>query len=233
MAHRAARLALILAAAILSAAVLFTSAARAQEFVTAKGKLSDEDFYRLVACAAPAGGECQKPLVRWSARDARNLTIGLVQVDPDYPGDVAAKVESMLDQTLAELNGSGANLRLRRAGPGVTPDISLHLLDLPRTSPVAGTGLPWFDGNPLNMARMQAGWRNDDGSIFICAVAFSREVRVRAVQRILLEEITQCLGLMTDVRGGYYESRSIFSEDGIEAMTLTGQDLMALRRHYP
>jgi hypothetical protein len=222
-------LALTLAAVLCAAA----GTSVAQEYVTARGKLSDDDFYRLVACAAPPGEACQKPFVRWAPADARDLTIRLVQVDPGYPGNVAEKVEAMLDRTLAELNGSGANLRLRRVAPGVTPDISLHLLDLPMGSMVAGTGLTWFDGNPLTTARMQAGWRNDDGSIFICAVAFSRDVEVRAVQRILLEEITQCLGLMTDVRGGHYESRSIFSEDGMQAKTLKGQDLMALRRHYP
>lgn len=218
--------------AIAAAMIAATGAAFAQEYVIAKGKLSDEDFYRLVACAAPAGGECQKPFVRWRKSAARDLTIGIVQVDPGYPDGVSTKVTGLLDQTLAELNGSGAKLRLRQEEPGVKPDISIHLLDLPRNSTISGTGLPWFDGNPLSMARMQMGWRND-GSIFTCAVALSRDVPPKAVQRILLEEITQCLGLMTDVSGGYYESRSIFSEDGMQATTLKGQDLMALRRHYP
>ncbi len=228
MVRRAAHFALVLAATLYLAA----GHVRAQEYVIAKGKLSDDDFYRLVACAAPAAGDCQKPFVRWSPSDARDLTVSLVQVDPDYPKRVSARVVDLLDGTLSELNGSGANLRLRRVAPDVTPDISLHLLDLPRNSKISGTGLPWFDGNPLSMARMQLGWRND-GSIFICAVAFSRDVSPKAVQRILLEEITQCLGLMTDIRGSYYASRSIFSEDGMQATTLKGQDLMALRRHYP
>jgi Protein of unknown function (DUF2927) len=228
MVRHAAHFALILATTLCLAA----GHVRAQEFVIAKGKLSDDDFYRLVACAAPAAGECQKPFVRWAPSDARDLTVSLVQVDPDYPERISARVTELLDETLSELNESGANLRLRRVAPDVTPDISLHLLDLPQNSKVSGTGLPWFDGNPLSVARMQLGWRND-GTIFICAVAFSRDVAPKAVRRVLLEEITQCLGLMTDVRGGYYESRSIFSEDGVQSSTLKGQDLMALRRHYP
>jgi hypothetical protein len=220
--------ALTLAALLCAAA----GTAMAQEYVTAKGKLSDEDFYRLVACAAPPGGACQKPFVRWAPADARDLTIRLVQVDPDYPDKVRAEVEARLDKTLAELNGAGADLRLRRVAPGVTPDISLFLLDLPRDTAVAGTGLPWFDGNPLQAARMQMGWR-DDGTAFVCAIALSRDVTPRAVRRLLIEEITQCLGLMTDVGGSYYADRSIFSEEGRRADRLQGQDLMALRRHYP
>ncbi len=39
--------------------------AHAQEFLNRDTALSDDDFYRLVACAAPVNGECGKPFVRW------------------------------------------------------------------------------------------------------------------------------------------------------------------------
>lgn len=217
---------------LLLAGLLAAQAAPAQEFVTAKGLLSDDDFYRLVACAAPPGGECQKPFVRWSPRDARDLTIALVQIDDGYPAAISAKMEAALDRALDEVNGAGASLHLRRAEPGETPRITLHLLDRPRDSGVAGTGLPWFDGNPMGVARMQMGWR-DDGTAFVCAIAFSRDVRPGALRRIVLEELVQCLGLMTDIGGATYETRSIFSETGIQMERLQGQDLAALRRHYP
>jgi hypothetical protein len=211
---------------------LLADVATAQEYVTAKGKLSDEDFYRLVACAAPPGGACQKPFVRWSPTDARDLTVRVVQVDTGYPAKVSAKVEATLDIALRDLNTSGANLRLRRIAEGLTPDISIHLLNLPRDAPVAGTGMPWFDGNVMQAARFQLGW-HDDGTAFICGIALSRDVAVEGLRRILLEELTQCLGLMTDVGGRYYAARSIFSEDGARMDRLQGQDLAALLRHYP
>lgn len=216
----------------LLAAGLVAGAASAQEFVTAKDLLSDEDFYRLVACAAPPVGDCQKPLVRWEPSDAKALTVGIVQIDDGYPSGRAAKAEAALDAALGEVNGSGAALRLSRPETGRTPHIRVFLLDLPRGSRVAGTDLPWFDGQPLATARMQAGWR-DDGSLFVCAIAVSRDAGPGDLKRIMLEELVQCLGLMTDIGGRAYESRSIFSESSGLMDRLQGQDLAALRRHYP
>jgi hypothetical protein len=211
---------------------LLATASAAQDFVTVKGTLSDEDFYRLVACAAPPGGACQKRFIRWSARDAQDLTVRIVQIDEGYPTRISARTEAALDTAVEALNASGANLRLRRVAPGVKPDISLHLLNLAHDSAISGTGLPWFDGNPLGNARYQLGW-HDDGTAFVCAIALSRDVEAPALRRVMLEELTQCLGLMTDIGGSAYEDRSIFSETGRQMDRLQGQDLAALRRHYP
>lgn len=212
--------------------VLTANLADAQEFVTAKGRLSDEDFYRLVACAAPPGGACQKPFVRWSARGAQDLKVRIVQIDEGYPTGVSAKAEAALDTAIEALNGTGANLRLRRIARGAKPDISVHLLNQPHDTAISGTGLPWFDGNPLENARFQLGW-HDDGTAFVCAIALSRDVEARVLRRVMLEELTQCLGLMTDIGGRAYEGRSIFSETSGQMDRLQGQDLAALRRHYP
>ena len=38
--------------------------AAAQDFVDTNGPLSDEAFYRLVACAAPPNEECAKPFYK-------------------------------------------------------------------------------------------------------------------------------------------------------------------------
>lgn len=203
----------------------------AQDFVPVTGALSDEDFYRAVACAAPPGGDCQKRFVRWSRREARDLSIRIVAVDDGYPGRLGQKFAETLETTIDSVNGAGANLQLRRAAEDETPDIRIFLLDLPPTADVRGTGLPWLDGNPLQTARFQLNWRND-GTIIECAIAVSRDVRSSLVQRILLEEITQCLGLVTDIGGSHYETRSIYSETG-DVNRMGPQDLMALRRHYP
>lgn len=211
---------------------LIAGMAQGQEYVTAKGKLSDDDFYRLVACAAPPGGACQKPFVRWSQRDARNLSVGIIRVDDAYPARLQAKIDGTLDQTLSDLNTAGANLRLGRAASGSTPDIRILMLDLPRNATISGSGLPWLDGNTIGVARAQMGWR-DDATLIECAVAISRDAKLGEITRILIEEITQCLGLTTDIGGSYYERRSIFSETSNSTVRLGQQDIMALRRHYP
>lgn len=50
----------------------------------------------------------------------------------------------------------------------------------------------------------------------------------------MLEEITQALGLITDIQNPYYRNRSIMSQDSDNSLkTLGEQDKLALMRHYP
>ena len=92
------------------------------------------------------------------------------------------------------------------------------------------TGVPGLDGALLPLGRVAL--RARDGDIREALIAVSAFTRRREIASILLEEITQGLGLMTDIRGPGY-ARSVFSEDGNSTTRLTGQDAMALRRHYP
>jgi hypothetical protein len=209
---------------------LTTGLAQAQEFITARSALSDEDFYRLVSCAAPPSGDCQKPVVRWSRRDAKDVSVRIVQIADGYPTRLAAMIENGLDGTIAELNAAGANLRVSRAV--ADPDIGIHLLDMPAGGTVKGTGLVPLDGTVIETARAQIWWRGNQ-TLINCEIVYSRDVRQADVANLLLEEITQCMGLTTDIGGRYYERRSIFSQTGYEVIRLGEQDIMALRRHYP
>lgn len=206
--------------------------AQAQEYVTAKDRLSDDDFYRLVTCAAEPGGECRKPVVRWSKRDAKDISVRIVKVDDLYPSKVHAALDAELDQTIQELNAAGANLKLSRADDNEDPDIGIHLLDMPAGGTVKGTGFVPLDGTVIETAWFQLWWR-DNRTLINCEIVFSRDLRPRDVANLLLEEVTQCMGLMTDIGGRYYERRSILSETGYEVTRLGEQDIMALRRHYP
>jgi hypothetical protein len=49
----------------------------------------------------------------------------------------------------------------------------------------------------------------------------------------MIEELSQAMGLMTDIRNPYYETQSVFSEDSNSVQKLGEQDREALRRHYP
>ena len=207
-------------------------AGSAQEYVTANGKLSDDDFYRLVACAAPPGGECQKPLVRWRAKAAKDLSLGILRVDEGFPPRLRAQVEEGLDRAIEKLNASGANLRLRRAKPSETPDIKVLFLDIPEGATISGTGIEALEGVVIGAATMTISWRNDR-TLTDCYISSSNSARLGEIYSGMLEELTQCMGLWTDIGGRYYESRSIFSETSNSLVRLGEQDLMALRRHYP
>ncbi len=79
---------------------------------------------------------------------------------------------------------------------------------------------------------MTISWR-DNRTLTDCYISSSNSARISEVYSGMLEELTQCMGLWTDIGGSYYESRSIFSESSNSLVRLGEQDLMALRRHYP
>ena len=64
-------------------------------------------------------------------------------------------------------------------------------------------------------------------------IIFTTGLEKRAFERVMLEEITQGLGLMTDKGGPYYQSRSIFSQSSNALTKLGKRDIIALGRHYP
>ena len=92
--------------------------------------VSDESFYRLVACAAPPGGDCAKPFVWWPRERRLRLRVGIAQISEgfaDYRFDV---VDRSVDRAIAEINGAGAHLFLERAFEGPF-DIPIFLVDAP------------------------------------------------------------------------------------------------------
>ena len=220
---------MILRLAALATLLILPGLSWAQEFVTVPRRLSDEAFYRLVACAAPPGGECRKPLIRWPERRAVSLTVGIVQIDAGFPGYKLDLVEAAIDRAIAEINASGAYLVLERSYEP-DPDIALYLVETPEGGVIAGTGNAGLDGEELAVGRVAI--RSLGGEIQDAAIAISRDINRREVASVVLEEIVQALGLATDVQSPAYGD-SIFNENANTVVWLRGQDAEALRRHYP
>ena len=95
-------------------AMLLPAPVAAQEFIAVQGALSDQAFYRLVACAAPPDGPCGKPLVRWPEARQLALRVGIAAIDPAFPSYKFDLVDRALDAAIAEVNAVGANLYLER-----------------------------------------------------------------------------------------------------------------------
>lgn len=191
------------------------------------GPLSDADFYRLVACAAPPDEPCAKPLYRW---DKTTITIGIVTRDPAFLGGKQKRAEAAVARAMQHLNAVGMSLTL--ATTQGDPDIAIHLLDIPR-----GGVIEMDTDNRLNGLTMANAIAALDvtGSIITGAeIAFSNTLPRRMYESVMLEEITQALGLITDIRSPYYRTRSILSQEGDNSLkTLGEQDTLALIRHYP
>lgn len=216
------------------AALCWTTAAAAEgwDFLTTEGKLSTGDFYRLVSCRAMPGGPCESEIVRWSDAMAANLRVGFAPVSPSYPASLARLMDFALDEVIAEINGAGSSVRMVRVDKKERPHMVIHLTPATEGEPIRGTEIDGVDGQIIGAALVTVWW-DAYKRITRAAVVMAADIPPREVVPVLLEEMTQGLGLLTDIRNPYYEGRSVFSEDSNAARVLAPQDRLALQMHYP
>jgi hypothetical protein len=201
--------------------------AQAQDFVESAGPLDDAAFYRLVACAAPPGGPCGKPIYRW---ETSQITVGITQRDPAFLGGKLKRAEAAVIRALQRSNAVGMGITLTRSE--AAPGISIHLLDRARGEVIAGSDALILNG--LALANATTALNVKGGTISGAAIGFSTTLPIRHYESVMLEEITQALGLITDIANPYSESRSILSQTADNSLKTLGiQDRMALIRNYP
>ncbi len=212
---------------------LLCQPAWAVDSVVSKGKLSDRDFYRLIACAAPPGAACQRPFLRWSERDARDITVRIVEIESPISARRLSLAKDSVQHAVNEINGVGAAVKLRLIDEG-EPDIAVSFI----TGEIAagdrrlrGVDDVFLLGSAAAVAEVFSDRRTRN--IDFARVTISRFVSDRRMKSVVLEEIVQSLGLMTDVHNQFYHHRSVFSETGSSTKRLRGQDAMAVMVHYP
>ncbi|SMX27600.1 hypothetical protein TRP8649_01706 [Pelagimonas phthalicica] len=210
-------------------ALLCPAILRAQEFVETEGLLSDEAFYRLVACAAPPDGTCAKKFLRWPSGD--QIRVSLEPLDRAFLGGKQKRAKAALTRAIQYLNRVPMNLSLTQVPPENDADIRIYFVDTDGSEPISGTGLPGVDGQTVAGARVIVWARN--GVINRSVIIFGTRLHIRSYESAMLEELTQALGLLTDIRNPDYDDISIFSQDSNASKTLGPQDIKALQRHYP
>ena len=161
----------------------------AADYVETQGRLSDDAFYRLVACGAAPGADCALPFVRWSKTDRADLRVGVMRRAAGFPAPQTA--DAALDAAIEAINGADAGLTLRQTTRAP------HITTIERA-----------------------------------AIILARDLPPDHYRAVLLEELVQAMGLLTDIRNTAYAGRSIFAADDNLTTALQGQDLVALRRHY-
>lgn len=213
------------------AALLVPATAAAQDYVTTQGMLTDDDFYRLVACAAPPGGACTKPVLRWPV--GRPLRVGLERVDDAFLGGKQKRARAAIARAVQYINRIGTGITLERVAGGRDADIRVYLVDTDGERPIAGTGIRGLDGATVKGARVTVWARQGSDQIRAAQIVFGTRLHIRHYESAMIEEIAQALGLLTDIRNPAYEGVSIFSQDSNASKDLGAQDIMALMRHYP
>ncbi len=216
--------------ALALALALLAAPAAAQDYVDVPGLLSDEDFYRAVACGAPPGGDCQKPLVRWEA--SRPIRIALRRIDPVYLGRRQKVAEGAFKLGLRALNAIDAGFRLSQVPADATAEIEVYFLGIARGETIAGTGIAGIDGTPIGGASTRVLFNHETGYIERAVIVFSTTLTTAEFQPAMLEKLTQAMGLLTDIKSPAYDGVSVLAQESNGAKVLGLQDIMALKRHY-
>ena len=224
---------------IIGAAITLTlvNVAFARDHTFSNGKLTDAQFYKSVTCKAKVDGPCQESPARWPVFISNNLTVGLAQVQKGTSREQERIVRQALEDSVALINASGANVKLRyvtglRASRTwvkvhiVQPQGPKHL--------ITGVSLKGINGLRAQNARTKL-YVNAKHQIARVGVTISNTVKdPLQLRAIVLEELVQTLGLMWDIENPYYNNISIFSQSGPDnLLQIEGQDKAALRRHYP
>lgn len=194
-------------------------------------KVSDRDFHRAVACSARPGGRCRDTLAAWPAPQRRDLAVAFRSMEGASSGPRRAVLQQALNRAIREINGAGAGIRLRRADSAGDPAITVwdsaftdgERYDLPEED---------LRDDVMEGARVHIWW-DGDHRITRGVILIAADLDLDDINSVMLEELVQSLGLLTDIEGDYYSTTSIFSQDSNAVTRLRGQDAAALRLHYP
>jgi Protein of unknown function (DUF2927) len=193
--------------------------------------LSDDDFYQAVACGAPPGEPCRLDLVRWPPSVARDLTVSVVETSPGFARRHGRAGENALAGAIENINATGAALTLRRVEDRTAAPIQVWFSDIDEGDPIALATVTVPEGDRMEGARVYIWWTGTH-AIDRAVIILSRDLLPEELGSVMLEELTQSLGFLTDLEGSAYAETSIFSETSNAVTRLEGQDRMALRRHY-
>lgn len=208
-------------------AVFSSTSVAAKDYVVSNGKLSDRDFYRLVACAAAPKQSCKRAMIHWPKPV---LTVDFVEIDKRLESSRISISERALQNAISEINRAGAGIKLVRA-INQKPDIRIHLTAGRKVDRHALVRQVTRTVGPRAIGITRIFFENY--RITKALVVIAAENRKEELTSVMLEEITQSLGLPTDIRNRHYHARSIFSESGNRTVRLQGQDVKALHLHYP
>lgn len=193
--------------------------------------LTDDEFYKAVACGAPPGKPCRLDLVRWPPSAARDLTISVVATDMGFMRRHGRAGETALAKAINEINGLGAAVTLRRVEDGTPAPIQVWFSDINEGDPIRLPDVTVPQGDRMEGARVYIWWTGTN-LIDRAAIILSRDLLPEEMASVMLEELTQSLGFLTDLEGTGYKDSSIFSETSNAVTRLEGQDRMAILRHY-
>jgi hypothetical protein len=208
-------------------ALITAAPLHAADYVVSKGRLSNSDFYRLVACGAPVGGACQKSLKAWPRHKRQALRIGLVGIDGPAPRYREMVIRDALRHTIKTVNSKPLGVKL--VLDDANPDIKVYI-DYQKPGLPISVGDPSLDGTINYGAKVRVWYRFRN--IKKVTIVLSNGVSNPDMKSVMLEEVVQGFGLLSDISNPAYVGKSIFDQHKNAVTMLEGQDLWAIRKHH-
>jgi hypothetical protein len=201
---------------------VLSTAAQAGVTIKVKGALSDADFYKAVSCGAAPGKACAEDAYRWSKAKAARLTVSL-----HFPDAISTNAKNAfinaLSNGIQQVNGAGSGVKLSRVADGKRADIIINVIDPASMELLNGLAGGDFiahtniSGSPIKKGQ----------------VSVNQNLTGRTLQSIILSNLMSSLGFLNNVDGGPYTNNSVMAGHANAQTRLAGQDLIALRTHYP
>lgn len=204
-----------------------TALAQESDGVSSSGRLADEDFFRLVSCGAPPGGPCRGAVLTWPKR---KLTVRLDLGDVAVPEGFEPRLLAAVTHAITQINGAGARVHLSFT-PRKGADITIRATDVPEGTELEE--IPHFSGSGTMGVGYMTVWSDDNDHITEAVILISTAITDQDLTSVMLEEVTQSLGLLYDIENPAYEGVSILSQTSNETTTIEGQDAALLRWLYP
>lgn len=195
--------------------------------IATSGPLTDAEFLRLATCGAIPGSSCRSPVLRWSKP---RLTLRIGRSDEDIPPGFEARLMPAIQNAIREVNAVGAGIGISLTNAPVA-DITVLPTNL-------GEGAlldekPGFSGPGTMGVGYMTVWSDERDRIVDAVILISTTITDADVTSVVLEEVTQSLGLLYDIENPDYEGVSILSQTSNATTRLQGQDAEILRLHYP
>ena len=216
-----------LAAVLCLAATALGAEVPASDGVAAEGPLPDQAFFRLVTCGASPGGACRGPVLRWPKS---RLTLAFRPGVTALPAGFAARLGAAIDHALREINAAGMALQIVLTN-GDGADITIRPTSLGEGARL--TERPGFSGVGVMGVGYMTVWSDDNDQITEAVILISTTIAEADMTSVVLEEITQSLGILFDIENPWYEDVSILSQTSNAITTIQGQDAALLRWLYP
>jgi hypothetical protein len=109
------------------------------------------------------------------------------------------------------------------------PDIEIYI-DYQKVRLPISVGDRMIDGPVNNGAKVRVWYRLK--KIQRAAIVISNGVSNPYMKSVLLEEVVQGFGLLSDISNPSYRGKSIFDQHSNFVTQISGQDLWAIRKHH-